>query len=92
MSKEKKATVTTRLAIGAIALGVAAALSGSAGASPPAAASCAAILTSFEATQLPPGFVGAEVSGLAGPGFGMIINNLAKNHLGTLEDCAAIAP
>lgn len=81
-----------RLAVGAIVVGVAAVLSGSAGASPPPAASCAAILTSFEATQLPPGFVGAEVSGLAGPGFGQVITNLARSHLGTLGDCAAIAP
>lgn len=80
-----------RLAVGAIVVGVAAVLAGSAGASPPPAASCAAILTSFEATQLPPGFVGAEVSGLAGPGFGMVIRDLARSHLGTLEDCATIA-
>jgi hypothetical protein len=73
-------------------MAIAAVLSGPAGASPSPAASCAAILTSFEATELGPGFVGAEVSGLAGPGFGPVIRDLAGSHLRTLEDCAAIAP
>jgi hypothetical protein len=92
MSKERKAIVVKRLAVGTIVMGLAAVVSGPAGASPSPAASCAAILTSFEATQLPPGFVGGEVSGLAGPGFGPVIRDLAGSHLGTLEDCAAIAP
>jgi hypothetical protein len=81
-----------RLAVGTVVVAVAAVLSGSAVAAPPPAASCAAILTSFEATQLGPGFVGAEVSGLAGPGFGEVIRNLARNHLGSLDECATIAP
>lgn len=76
----------------AATVALAATLSGPAGAAPPQSASCAAILTSFEATQLPPGFVGTEVSGLAGPDFGQVISGLAQSHLGTLENCAAIAP
>jgi hypothetical protein len=75
-----------------VVVAVAALLGGPAGAAPPPTASCAGILTSFEATQLPPGFVGSEVSGLAGPGFGDVIRNLAWNHLGSLEECATIAP
>jgi hypothetical protein len=81
-----------RLVVVAVVVAVAAGLSGSASASPPPSASCAAIPTSFEATQLPPGFVGSEVSGLAGRGFGEVIRNLARNHLGSLEECAGIAP
>ena len=46
----------------AVALG---GLSGSAWASPAASASCVGIITSAEATQLPPGSVGDEVSGLS---------------------------
>jgi hypothetical protein len=53
-------------------------------------ASCVAILTSFEASQLEPGAVGAEVSGLAtsSPGFvGAFVRALAKEHAGTIETC-----
>jgi hypothetical protein len=81
-----------RLLVAAIVVGAVAATSGTAGASPPPSASCAAILTSYEATQLPPGFVGAEVSGLAEPGFGEVVSGLARSRLGTLEECATIAP
>jgi len=81
-----------RLVAAATALAAAAVLSGSALGSPPPSASCVAILTSYEATQLSPGSVGAENSGLAGPGFGQIASGLAQSHLGTLEDCATIAP
>jgi hypothetical protein len=77
------------VAIGAVAAAV---LSGSAVASPPQSASCVATLTSYEATQLPAGSVGAENSSLAGPGFGQVASGLAQSHLGTLGDCAAIAP
>jgi hypothetical protein len=81
-----------RVVIGATVVAAAAALAGSASASPPPSASCVAILTSYEATQLPAASVGAEVSGLAGPGFGQVVSALAASHLGTLDDCAAIAP
>lgn len=81
-----------RIAIGATVVAAAAMLSSSAVASPSSSASCAAILTSFEATQLPPGSVGAEQSSLAGAGFGQVVSGVAQSHLGTLEDCAAIAP
>ena len=58
-------------------------LTGTAPASPPAnaPASCVAVITSFEATQLPPGSVGREVSGLAtgAPGLGRaIVSPLAR--------------
>ena len=78
--------------IGATVVAAAAALAGSAGASPPPPASCVAILTRYEATQLPAGSVGTEVSGLAGPGCGRVVTGLARSHLGTLDECAAIAP
>lgn len=61
-------------------------------AAPSPSASGAGIITSFEATELPPGFVGDEVSGLARPEFGKVISNLARSHLGSLEECASVAP
>ena len=54
-------------------------------------ASCVATLTSFEASQLPAGAVGAEVSGLAtsAPGFvGEFVSGLAKEHAGSIAACA----
>lgn len=71
---------------------VAAFWSAGAVAAPPPSASCAGIITSFEATELPPGFVGDEVSDLAGPEFGKVVSNLARSHLGSLEECASVAP
>jgi hypothetical protein len=65
------------------------------GQEPPAnpRASCVATITSFEATQLPPGSVGAEVSTLAtslGPGtLGRLVSDLAKVHAGSIEPCFA---
>ena len=53
--------------------------------------SCVAIITSFEASQLPAGAVGAEVSGLAtsAPGFvGEFVSGLAKEHAGSIAACA----
>jgi len=52
-------------------------------------ASCVAVITSHEASQLAPGFVGHEVSGLASsPGFGrVLVSPLAHNHLGSIETC-----
>lgn len=61
-------------------------------AAPSSSASCAGIITRFEATELPPGFVGMETSGLASAEFGKVVTGLANNHLGTLEECAAGAP
>jgi hypothetical protein len=54
--------------------------------------SCVATITSFEATQLAPGAVGDEVSGLAGtPGLGRrLVNPLARAHLGSIEGCLAV--
>jgi hypothetical protein len=53
--------------------------------------SCVATITSFEATQLAPGAVGEEVSGLAGtPGLGRrLVSPLARAHLGSIEACLA---
>ena len=64
------------------------------GAGPPASphASCVATITSYEASQLQPGSVGKEVSGLAtsGPGLGRaIVSDLAKTHSGSVEACLA---
>jgi hypothetical protein len=61
-------------------------------AAPPSSAGCAGIITRFEATEFPPGSVGAETSGLAGPEFGHVVSGLATIHLGNLEECAAEAP
>jgi hypothetical protein len=77
-----------RLVILAAAVAAAAtAASGGRAAAPPA--SCVGTLTSFEA-QLAPRFVGEETS--AGAPLGQLASSLAKAHLGSLENCAAIAP
>jgi hypothetical protein len=49
-------------------------------------ASCVAVITSYEASQLAAGSVGAEVSGLAStPGLGSaLVSPLAKTHLGSI--------
>lgn len=65
---------------------------GAASAEPPAdpPPSCVALITSYEASQLAPGFVGHEVSGLAtsGPGLGSaLVSPLAQRHLGSFESC-----
>jgi hypothetical protein len=62
------------------------------GAGPPASpqASCVATITSYEASQLQPGSVGKEVSGLAtsAPGLGRdLVSDLAKAHAGSVEAC-----
>jgi hypothetical protein len=54
-------------------------------------ASCVAVITSYEASQLLPGSIGEEVSGLAHsvPSLGTaLVNPLAHNHLGSIETCA----
>jgi hypothetical protein len=53
-------------------------------------ASCVAVITSYEGSQLPPASVGGEVSGLArtGPGLGRaLVSPLAHDHLGSIESC-----
>jgi hypothetical protein len=53
-------------------------------------ASCVATITSYEASQLEPGSVGKEVSGLAtsAPGLGRnLVSDLAKVHAGSIEAC-----
>jgi hypothetical protein len=65
------------------------AVSGAQAASP--RASCVALITRYEATQLPAGSVGIEVSGLASssPGLGSaLVSPLALNHLGSTESCS----
>ena len=55
-----------------------------------ARASCVALITSYEASQLAPGSVGGEVSGLAtsGPGLGhFLVGQLAQQHLGSVALC-----
>jgi hypothetical protein len=79
----------------AITLTAALALIGASGAAasaqPPASpqASCVAVITSFEATQLAPGSIGSEVSGLAAsPGLGSaLVSPLARAHLGSIAAC-----
>lgn len=61
---------------------------GASAASP--AASCVGLITSWEATQLPAGSVGAEVSGLAqgSAPLGRLVRELAAVHAGSLGGCA----
>ena len=57
-----------------------------------AGASCVGIITSAEATQLPPGSVGQEVSGLAHavqPLGSSLVGGLAGEHAGSIESCRA---
>ena len=76
------------VAVAAVAVPSGAAL----GAGPPVSpqASCVATITSYEASQLQPGSVGEEVSGLAtsAPGLGRsLVSDLAKAHAGSIEAC-----
>jgi uncharacterized membrane protein len=53
-------------------------------------ASCVGVITSYEASQLAPGSVGAEVSGLARSDLGLgsaVVSPLAHTH-GSIADCA----
>jgi len=55
-------------------------------------ASCVALITSYEASQLASGFVGQEVSTFAtsGPGLGtVLVAPLANAHLGSVESSLA---
>jgi hypothetical protein len=59
-----------------------------------AEASCLGVLVSYEASQLAPGALGAETSGLArsGPGLGRaLVSSLAHQHLGSIETCVEAA-
>jgi hypothetical protein len=69
------------------------AASAPASAGPPAnpQASCGGAITTYEATQLAPGSIGLEVSGLArsAPGLGTaMVSPLAHEH-GSIEACVA---
>jgi type IV secretory pathway TrbL component len=78
-----------------VAITIAAAITSSAAAATAAQAaapraSCVGTITSYEGSQLAPGSVGVEVSGLAtsGPGFGSgLVGPLAHHHLGSIETC-----
>jgi hypothetical protein len=52
-------------------------------------ASCVALITSWEASQLAPGSVGEEVAGLAAsPRLGTrLVSPLAHEHLGSIDAC-----
>jgi hypothetical protein len=83
--------IVTVISCAAIACGN---LAAGASASPPATspASCVGIITSAEASQLPPGSVGEEVSGLAQsvPRLGQaLVSPLARTHLESIGQCAA---
>jgi hypothetical protein len=85
--------VKRRVAVVALTVAALAVPSGAAlGAGPPASpnASCVATITSYEASQLQPGSVGEEVSGLAtsAPSLvGGIVSDLAKAHAGSIDAC-----
>jgi hypothetical protein len=76
------------LVVGSALVGLVALAGGASAASP--SASCVAVITSWEATQLPPGSVGAEVSGLAhgADPLGQLVRELAASHAGSLGGCA----
>ena len=80
----------TAIAITA-ALALTAASGATASARQPASpqASCVALITSYEATQLAPGSVGSEVSALASePGLGSaLVSPLARTHRGAIDAC-----
>lgn len=81
-----------RLTIGLVGLAIVAGASSAQTSAASSNASCVATITSFEASQLDPGSVGAEVSGLAtaAPGLGSsLVSGLAKEHAGSLEACRA---
>lgn len=85
-------TTHTRRALAALAA-VAVALTPTAAAAQSASpqASCVAVITSYEASQLPAGSVGHEVSGLArsvSPLGSELVGPLARRHLGSVADCA----
>ena len=84
----KRHVAVFALAVAALAVPSGAAL----GAGPPASpsASCVATITGYEASQLPPGSVGEEVSGLASSApslVGGIVSELAKAHAGSIDAC-----
>ena len=84
----RRVVITTGTVIAMLA-GAAGAASAQQPASP--RASCVALITTFETSQLPPGSVGREVSGLAtsGPGLGSaLVSPLAHSHLGSIETCS----
>jgi hypothetical protein len=73
----------------AITIAVAMLVASAASASAATPASCVGTITAYEASQLAPGSVGGEVSGLArsGPGAaGAIVSPLAHRH-GSIETC-----
>ena len=79
-----------RMLVTVVAGAVMTAGGGTASARQPASprASCVAVITSYEGSQLPPASVGNEVSGLAGPGFGStLVGPLAREHLGSIQTC-----
>lgn len=78
------------LAAAVVALGSSSGAALAAGSPASREASCVATITSYEATQLPSGAVGTEVSGLAGsaPGaVGGLVSDLARSHGGSIESC-----
>jgi hypothetical protein len=84
------AAAVVAAAVAALAVPSGAALGTGSPASPQA--SCVATITSYEASQLQPGSVGAEVSGLATSARGLgrdLVSNLAKLHAGSFAGCVA---
>jgi hypothetical protein len=88
VTHRRRALVTLAALVGAL-LPAATATSAAHAASP--LSSCVGVITSWEASQLPAGSVGGEVSGLAHsvPSLGSVqVAPLAREHRGSLEDCA----
>jgi hypothetical protein len=76
-----------------VALGASNGAALAAGSSASPNASCVATITSFEASQLQPGAVGKEVSGLATSAaeVGGLVSDLAHAHGGSIEACVGAA-
>lgn len=73
-----------------VALGVSGGTAVAAGSPASPKASCVATITSYEASQLQPGAVGTEVSGLATSAPGTVdslVSDLAHAHAGSVEAC-----
>ena len=82
-------TVTRATATITTAIALLAASGTAASAQQPTGPSCVAVITSYEATQLAPGSVGREVSGLTKSGNlgSALVSPLAREHLGSIEAC-----
>jgi hypothetical protein len=91
--RKRSGPMLKRALVAGVVIGMPVLHSGTATAQVSAPASCVAIITSYEATQLQRGFVGREVSEFAtsGPGLGAyLVGPLAHQHLDSFVECRAV--